>query len=404
MHAVPHDADPRAPKQSVRSQRGVEFLETGNIHRHAAAAVSRFRSESGATEWHVTVALNEECRDPAKALDDAWLAALNAAGLSPESTLLRRVFHNGAHGSQPARHARAWPGSFSSIAQPPLAGGRFAIWSQHLADPRAPLVTSGDGNCFTCTHGALRHHWLTGLCDTASDDPSSQSARVLEQHDHWLAAHDMNLADHVVRTWWFVRDIDRDYQALVDVRRAFFEKHQLTRDTHYIASTGIAGGHDLPAARLSLDSYAVEGLQRDQIAYLSAPEHLGPTYHYGVTFERATAVSYADRKHIFLSGTASIDPTGRIVHPGDVMRQLGRALENISALLAAAGAGLDDLAMILVYLRDPADAARIGEILRRRFHSLPMIVLHAAVCRPGWLVEVEGIALVSARNPSLPAI
>jgi hypothetical protein len=35
---------------------------------------------------------------------------------------------------------------------------------------------------------------------------------------------------------------------------------------------------------------------------------------------------------------------------------------------------------------------------------LPMIVLHAPVCRPGWLVEVEGIALVSARNPGLPEI
>ena len=404
MHAVPQDAETRAPKEGARSQKRVECLQTGNIHRHAEAAASRFCGASGTTEWHLTVSLNKECQDPAKALEDAWLAALNAAGLSPESTLLRRVFHNGSHGSQLARFARTYPGAFSSIAQPPLAGGRFAIWSQHLADPRAPLVTSGNGNCFTCTRGTLRHHWLTGLCDISSDHPASQSARVLEQHDHWLATHEMNLADHVVRTWWFVRDIDHDYRALVDVRRAFFEKHQLTEDTHYIASTGIAGGHDLPAARLSLDSYAIGGLRRDQVEFPSAPEHLGPTYHYGVTFERATAVSYAERKHIFISGTASIDPAGEIVHPGDVMRQLGRAMENISALLAAAGAGLDDLTMILVYLRDPADGLRIRATLHERFHQLPMTVLHAPVCRPGWLVEVEGIALVSAHNPGLPEI
>ena len=403
MHAVPQDADTRAPMDSAR-WRTVECLEIGNIHPHAAAAASRFHGASGTTEWHVTVTLHEECPDPAKALEDAWRAALDAAGLSPGSTLLRRVFHDGAHGTPLTRFARAYPGSFSSIGQPPLKGGRFAVWSQHLDDPSAPLLTSGHGNCFSCTRGNLRHHWLTGLCDTSNNDPASQSARVLEQHDHWLDAHDMNLADHVVRTWWFVRDIDHDYQALVNVRRAFFANHQLTEDTHYIASTGIAGGHEQPAARLSLDSYAIGGLQRNQLEFLSAPEHLGPTYHYGVTFERATAVSYADRKHIFISGTASIDPAGEIVYPGDVMRQLERAMENISALLDAADAGLDDLAMILVYLRDPADGARIGEVLRERFQRLPMIVLHAPVCRPGWLVEVEGIALVPARNPDMPEI
>ena len=406
MHAVPQDADTRAPWEITRRQMAVEWFEIENVPRHAEAAVSHFRGASGIAESHVTVCLKDKCADPAGALEDAWLAALDAAGLSPESTLLRRVFHHASHGfdAELARFAHAHPGSFSVIGQPPLPGGQLAVWSQHLRDPRAPLVTSGGGTCFSCTRGNLRHHWLTALCDTTGDDPASQAARILEQHDHWLSAQDMNLADHVVRTWWFVRDIDRDYQALVDVRRGFFATHQLTEDTHYIASTGIAGGHDQASARMSLDSYAIAGLGRDQVEYLSAPEHLGPTHHYGVTFERATAISYADRKHVIISGTASIDPTGEIVHPGNVMRQLDRSLENVSALLDAAGAGLDDLAMILVYLRDPADGAEIRKALRERFRRLPTIVLHAPVCRPGWLVEVEGIALVSAKNPGLPEI
>ena len=404
MHAVPRDAHAHTPKESTWREMAVEWLDIEiNAHR-AEAAVSRFMGAGGTMESHVTVRLMDGCQDPAVALENAWLAVLDAAGLSPQSTLLRRVFHRESHGfgAGLARFANSHPGSFSCIGQAPLPGGEMALWSHHLVDPRGPLATSGGGSVFSCARGKLRHHWLAGLSDIPCDDAASQAEGVLEKHDHWLAAHDMNLADHVVRTWWFVRDIDRDYRALVDVRRDFFKTHGLTENTHYIASTGIAGGHDMLSARLSLDSYAIGGLLADQIEYPSAPEHLGPTCQYGVTFERATAISYADRKHVFISGTASIDPAGGIVHPGDVMRQLERALENVSALLESAGAGLNDLAMILVYLRDPADAERIESILRGRFQRLPMIVLHAPVCRPGWLVEVEGIAVVSARNPDLP--
>jgi hypothetical protein len=32
-----------------------------------------------------------------------------------------------------------------------------------------------------------------------------------------------------------------------------------------------------------------------------------------------------------------------------------------------------------------------------------MLLLHAPVCRPGWLVEIEGIAIIAASEPELPA-
>ena len=124
--------------------------------------------------------------------------------------------------------------------------------------------------------------------------------------------------------------------------------------------------HPEVAARVSLDSYAISGLRTGQVEFLCAPDHLCPTHDYGVTFERATAVSYADRRHIFISGTASIDHEGRILHPGNVIGQLDRTLENIEALLAKAGANLGDLASILVYLRDPAEGALVEAALVER--------------------------------------
>ena len=122
-----------------------------------------------------------------------------------------------------------------------------------------------------------------------------------------------------------------------------------------------------------------------------------------MTFERGTCVAYAYRAHYFISGTASIDNTGRVVHPGDVLRQLERALDNIDALLRSGSATLDDMMHFIVYIRDPSDFMRVDSYLSRRFAGLPILIVHAPVCRPEWLIEVEGTAIVANNEPSLPA-
>ena len=383
----------------------VEWLpvDCGNLP--AFAAVSRFQGSSGVTECHVTVQLSGDTHEPLKTLDSAWHLALAAAGIHMESTIFRRMFcsdvANQATGLLETRSA--YPGAFSVIGQPPLPAAKFALWSQHLVDPAGINdIVSEDSSC-DLRRGPLTHHWITGMTDPSDRDSAGQTRSVLENHHDWLACNGMTLAGHVVRTWWFARNIDADYQGLVDARRGFFAAHGLTRETHYIASTGIAGTPAQPEAKLALDSYAISGLRTEQVEYLCAPDHLCPTHDYGVTFERATAVSYADRHHVFLSGTASIDPAGRILHEGDVLRQLDRTLENIEALLAKAGANTGDLAVILASLRDPADGGVIEHALRERFGAVPFVLLHAPVCRPGWLVEIEGLAIVSCHRPGLPA-
>jgi enamine deaminase RidA (YjgF/YER057c/UK114 family) len=289
----------------------------------------------------------------------------------------------------------------SVIGQAPLPAAKFALWAYHICDPGGTLGKTNDGMTVSCRRGGLTHHWTAGMTDIRENTSHHQTHRVLENYGAWLHSHGMNMADHVVRTWWFVRNIDADYQGLVDARRDFFNRNGLTADTHYIASTGIAGAHREVAAKVSLDSYAIDGLRQEQVDYLCAPDHLCPTHDYGVTFERATAVSYADRRHVFISGTASIDHAGTILHEGDVIRQLARTLENIEALLAKADANLGDLAVMVVYLRDPADGAVIEAALRGHMGVVPYVLVDAPVCRPGWLIEIEGIALVPANLPQL---
>jgi len=365
----------------------------------------RFSGAGAVEEYHMVVHCEGTGGDIADALEACWLDALDEAGISPQSTILRRVFCSDVANQQPMLEgfAKSYPGAFSTIGQPPLNGAKLSMWSYHITDPGNPPVGIGGSHSYVVERGPLRHAWSSGLCDIHSDAAHQQSLSIMEKLDHWLGRESLTLRDDVIRTWWFVRDIDADYQALVEARKAVFEKHGLTKNTHFIASTGIAGAHHEPVAKLSLDTYAIGGLIPGQIEFISAPEHLGPTHRYGVTFERATAVSYSDRKHIFISGTASINPAGDILHPGDVSSQLERAIENVAALLDSAEAGLNDLASMIVYVRDPADGPVVEERLIQHFAETPMAIVHAPVCRPGWLVEIEGIACIPSDNPDFPA-
>ena len=169
----------------------------------------------------------------------------------------------------------------------------------------------------------------------------------------------------------------------------------LTEETHFIASTGIEGRYFDPMVFVTMDTYAVSGICPGQIRYLYAPEHLNRTYEYGVTFERGTAVTYGDRRHVFISGTASIDRYGEIVHAGDVIKQTSRMIENIEALLKEADATLNDIMQAVIYIRDTADYARVKRYIDEHHPSLPYIIVRAPVCRTGWLVEMECTAVTA---------
>ncbi|MEX0774743.1 MAG: Rid family hydrolase [Phycisphaeraceae bacterium] len=291
----------------------------------------------------------------------------------------------------------------SIVGQAPAAPARVALWAMHICDPSGPLGKSIDGATLTLRRGELVHHWTTGLTAPTGNGSHEQTQRILQGYARQLDESCLTLADHVMRTWFFVRDIDVNYHGLVDARRHYFDQHGLTAQSHFIASSGIGGHGGDPRALVAMDAYAIASVRADQVQYLKARDHLSPTHLYGVTFERATAVAYRDRRQVIVSGTASIDADGRIVHEGDVQRQLDRTLANIEALLGEADATLADGNSWIVYLRDMADHAVIRQQMRRRIGEAPMVIVAAPVCRPGWLVEIECLATRPIDRPNLPA-
>lgn len=74
---------------------------------------------------------------------------------------------------------------------------------------------------------------------------------------------------------------------------------------------------------------------------------------------------------IFTAGQVAFDPaTGKIVE-GDVARQTERVLENLKAIVEAAGSSLDRSVKATVFLKDMNDFAAMNEVYARYFPKDP---------------------------------
>ena len=282
--------------------------------------------------------------------------------------------------------------------QAPLSGAHVAV-EAYAVDMAGTIQCDDNSICKLDFENYSQLFFnLKNLKTTGSYD---QMAEEFAHAQKIIGSYSGTLENNLHRTWIYCRDIDNNYAGLVNARRELFAVQGMVADTHYIASTGIEG-QAYPHGRLvRMDSFALFGHNREQIAYLHALENLSPTHIYGVTFERATRVIYGDRSNYYISGTASIDKDGNVVHLCDVEKQTERLLDNVEALLAEGGGTLSDLRQAAVYLRDPADRAAVEKVMSRRLSAdTARVMVRGSICRPTWLVEMDAIAVNANGNNS----
>jgi 2-iminobutanoate/2-iminopropanoate deaminase len=98
---------------------------------------------------------------------------------------------------------------------------------------------------------------------------------------------------------------------------------------------------------------------------------------------------------VFASGQIPLDPeTGRVVE-GSIEVQVQRVLENLRAVLEAAGASLGCVVRTTVYLADLGDFPRLNEVYARYFATDPRparTTVQAARLPLGCAVEIDAIA------------
>jgi 2-iminobutanoate/2-iminopropanoate deaminase len=125
-------------------------------------------------------------------------------------------------------------------------------------------------------------------------------------------------------------------------------------------------------------------MSKEQISTSQAPAAIGP-YSQGIQ----------TRDLLFISGQTPLDPeTGALVG-GSVEVQAVRVLENVGAVLAAAGLGYEDVIKTTVFLRDMADFAAVNSVYTTYFPApfpARSCVAVAGLPRDA-RVEIEAIAV-----------
>lgn len=365
---------------------------------NAYAEAFQFDNGTAVKEYHVMIHVNSS-RLPYTTQLEAVMNAYNSLIEGPmkgaQAVFKRYFLSDAANQADEIIVSDVTDCAKSIIQQAPLDGTKVALWVYLMTDVQTGLSQSG---LYEVRHGDFRHLW-NGSAHNMAANSEYQTRLLFNEYNMQLIEEGCTLEANCIRTWFFVNDVDLNYGGVVRARNQFFFTQGLTVHTHFIASTGIGGRQQDPNVLSQMDNYAIAGVKKEQIHYLYAPSHLNRTSDYGVSFERGTYVDYADRRQVFISGTASINNKGEVMYPKDIVKQTHRMWENVEALLAEADCTFDEIGEMVVYLRDTADYDLVKEMYEEHFPGKPYVIVHAPVCRPGWLIEMECMAVKKIDKP-----
>ena len=245
-----------------------------------------------------------------------------------------------------------------------------------------------------------------------------QSMGAFQQLQTLLAQAGMRL-EQVLRAWHYQGGIvaeEGNVQRYKELNRARADFYHGTRFMQnllppnfqgpaYPASTGIG----TTGRGFSISAIALQTQRPEIVAVPLENPRQTPAFTYPAIyspsspqFARGMAISCGNYATIFISGTASVTHS-EVQHVGDVAGQTQETLNNITALISeenlsrhglpGLGTTLEGLGLARVYIKRPEDYEQVRTICEERLGELPVVYVVADVCRPDWLVEIEGIAL-----------
>jgi 2-iminobutanoate/2-iminopropanoate deaminase len=148
-------------------------------------------------------------------------------------------------------------------------------------------------------------------------------------------------------------------------------------------ASGLAAAITPGATSLADDRSAATGTKLRAISTDRAPKPVGP-------FSQAIKAN----GFVFVAGITARDPKSGQVIEDDITRQTELVMENIKAILEAAGSSFDQTVKTTVYLKDMNDFDGMGKVYSRYFPSHPPARATVEVARlHGGRVEIELIAV-----------
>ena len=290
------------------------------------------------------------------------------------------------------------------IGQPPLTDGARLELSALAVIPhrqRSRFVTEAwstpSCGCKACSRLPARlvrvgdqTHAHAGNIYGSGENAFEQAYAMFCSGEELLREAGMGFRE-VVRTWIYLRDMERDYAEFNRARREFFQSRGIELMP---ASTAVGGVPSAGAHDFSMRLYAVKSPEPLNVEVMSTPT-LNEAWMYGSDFSRGLKTEDANKITLHVSGTASIDEAGHTVHTGDFEAQAERMLVNISSLLETHGASFQDLVSAVAYLKHAGDAPLLRAVFHEHgFEGFPCTLVEAPVCRPELLCETEAVAVL----------
>jgi 2-iminobutanoate/2-iminopropanoate deaminase len=126
--------------------------------------------------------------------------------------------------------------------------------------------------------------------------------------------------------------------------------------------------------------------EKQQVSTKAAPAAIGP-------YSQAVRIG----GFLYTSGQVALDPASGVVVAGGVAEQTVRVIENLKAVLAAAGASLAQVVKTTVFLKNIGDFAAMNEVYGRYFAAEDVVAparstVEVARLPKDALVEIEVIA------------
>jgi 2-iminobutanoate/2-iminopropanoate deaminase len=118
----------------------------------------------------------------------------------------------------------------------------------------------------------------------------------------------------------------------------------------------------------------------------NAPKAIGPY---------SQAIQVEAGKMTFLSGQIPLDPKTMEMVQGDVVAQAEQVMQNLKAVLTAAGLDFSHVVRCTIFLTDLGDFAKVNEVYGRHFTGAPpsRATVQVAALPRGAKVEIDAIAV-----------
>jgi reactive intermediate/imine deaminase len=208
------------------------------------------------------------------------------------------------------------------------------------------------------------------------DGIEAQTRQTFRNLDRILEASGVDRS-RVVSVSVYLTD-DRHYDGMNAVFKDVFPENAPTRAT---VRTDLAAANGL----IEISMVAVRGGVSIRRIAPEGWQPSGPGYAYGILAGDT----------LFVAGLVSSDPAGGGIVAGDIGVQTRKTLENLGAVLDAAGMSYADVVANRVYLRDGRDFQGMNEAYREVFATKPpaRATVRAGIMHPDLRVEIHAVAV-----------